>query len=182
MRHRQAPEAFQQARLLYATAARITGPRPPSVMLQQQAAPQPVASFTPAYAPLNPRLVDLYARVDDRLETLEACLDARRLRNGASDLAYFGDNLLRDGWRSAMTCADEMAGELGCLLDQEHEAVRAGAPFPHCWPPMRRAMPNTSPRCAPAKSANCWRWACRSGRTSGATSTGRCRRCSRPKT
>jgi hypothetical protein len=108
MRHRPAPEAFQQARLLFATAARITGPRPHNVMLQPPVAAQPVESFTPAYAPLNPRLLDLFAQVEDRLGMLEACLDARRLRNAERDFAYFGDSPLREGWRSAMTCADEM--------------------------------------------------------------------------
>jgi hypothetical protein len=108
MRHRPASEALQQARLLFATAARITGKRPHNVMLQPPAAPQPVASFTPAFAPLNPRLLDLYARVEDRLGMLDACMDLRRLRNAESDLGYFGDSPIREGWRTAMTCADEM--------------------------------------------------------------------------
>jgi hypothetical protein len=66
IRSRKAPEGFQQARLLFATA-RIAGPRPHDVMLQPPAAPPPIASFTPAYAALNPRLRDIYARVEDRL-------------------------------------------------------------------------------------------------------------------
>jgi hypothetical protein len=108
MRHRPAPEGFQQARLLFATAERIIGPRPRNVALQPPAAPQPVASFTPAYAALNPRLLDLYARVEDHLDMLNVCLDARRLRTSECDLAWFGNNKLRDGWRTAMTCGDEM--------------------------------------------------------------------------
>jgi hypothetical protein len=110
MRHRPAPEAFAQARLLFSTVARITGERPSNVMLQEQAAPQPISSFTPAFAPLNPRLLDLYARVDDRLRMLHTCLDSRRLREGSccGDLNYFGDNPLREGWRSALSCADDM--------------------------------------------------------------------------
>jgi hypothetical protein len=107
MRRRPAPEAFQQARLLFATAARITGRRPSTVLSQPSGAPQPVSSFTPAYAPLNPRLLDLYSRVGDRLEMLNHCLDARRLCNNDNDLAWFGDNPLREGWRVAATCADE---------------------------------------------------------------------------
>src|SRR5580692_6716338 len=41
---------------------------------------------------------------------LKSCIDARRLRNGLAglDLAFFGDNPLREGWRDAETCADEM--------------------------------------------------------------------------
>jgi hypothetical protein len=106
MRHRPAPEGFQQARLLFGTAERITGKRPRNVALEPSAAPQPVASFTPAYAALNPRLLDLYARVEDRLDMLSDCMDARRLRNSECDLAWFGNNKLREGWRTAMTCAD----------------------------------------------------------------------------
>jgi hypothetical protein len=110
MRHRNAPEAFQQARLLYATVAKVMGPRPNTVLLQEPASSQPISSFTPAFAPLNPRLLDLYTQLDDRFGMLNACLDARRLRDGLPnrDLAYFGNNPLREGWRSAETCADEM--------------------------------------------------------------------------
>jgi hypothetical protein len=108
MRRRNAPEAYEQARLLFATAARITGPRPPNVMMQPPTAPQQVASFTPAHAPLNPRLLDLYARVEDRLTMLVDCLDSKRLRDSERALAYFGDSTLREGWRSSMTCADEL--------------------------------------------------------------------------
>jgi hypothetical protein len=108
MRRHPAPEHFQQARLLFATAGRIAGPRPRNVMLQPPGAPQPISSFTPAYAPLNPRLLDLYARLDDRLVMLDDFIDARRLRNCDHDVAYFGDSELREGWRTAITCADQM--------------------------------------------------------------------------
>jgi hypothetical protein len=107
MRRRPAPEGMQQARLLFATAARITGRRPSNVLLQPSGTPQPVSSFTPTYAALNPRLLDLYSRVEDRLELLNHCLDARRLRNSEYDPAWFGDNPLREGWRTVATCADE---------------------------------------------------------------------------
>ena len=60
-------------------------------MLQEQAAPQPIASFTPAYAPLNPRLLDLYARVEDRLHTLEAC----RIRGACARIEVRRPQLLR---------------------------------------------------------------------------------------
>ena len=110
MRHRPAPEAFAQARLLYSTVERITGRRPVTVLLQEQAAAQPIASFKPAFAPLNPRLLDLYSRVDERLRMLHACVDSRRLREGwlSDTLNYFGDDALRQGWRTALSCADEV--------------------------------------------------------------------------
>src|SRR3984885_12605157 len=38
---------------------------------------------------------------------LNHCLDARRLRNNEYDRARFGENPLREGWRTAATCADE---------------------------------------------------------------------------
>src|SRR5208282_2791325 len=46
MRRRHSPEAFQQARLIYDTVAKITGRRPHAVLLPEPASPQPVASFT----------------------------------------------------------------------------------------------------------------------------------------
>jgi len=42
-------------------------------------------AFTPANPPLNPRLMDLYSLVGDRLGLIRTCYDARRLRNGRPD-------------------------------------------------------------------------------------------------
>jgi hypothetical protein len=89
---------------------RILGRRPRTVLLADPAAPQPVTSFKPATPPLNPRLIELYDHTADRLQLVHACVDARRLRNGhpGSDMPYFGDNPLREGWRTtAQTCVDE---------------------------------------------------------------------------
>jgi hypothetical protein len=110
MRRRHSPEAFQQARLLYDTAAKITGRRPQTVLLQEPTTAQSVSTFTPAYASLNPRLLDLYSLVADRLGLIHTCLDARRLHNGRLDheMPYFGDNPIRDGWRTIpQTSTDE---------------------------------------------------------------------------
>ena len=110
MRRRRSPEAFQQARLLFDTAARIVGRRPQTILMSEPATAQPVSSFTPAFAPLNPRLLDLYSEVADRLGLIHHCLGSRRLHNGrlGVDMQYFGDSPLREGWRTAPTyCADE---------------------------------------------------------------------------
>ncbi len=110
MRRRRSPEAFQQARLLFDTAAKIAGRRPQTILLPEPATAQPVSTFTPAFAPLNPRLLDLYSLVADRLGLIHNCLDARRLRNGCLnvDMPYFGDSPWREGWRAAPSyCADE---------------------------------------------------------------------------
>jgi hypothetical protein len=110
MRRRRCPEAFQQARLIYDTVARITGRTPQTILLPQPASPPPVSAFTAAYPPLNPRLMDLYSLVGDRLGLIRACEDARRLRNGRPDcdMPYWGDDPLRDGWRMVPeTCAEE---------------------------------------------------------------------------
>ena len=110
MRRRRSPEAFQQARLLYDTAAKIIGRCPQTILLPEPATAQSVSTFTPSYAPLNPRLLDLYSLVDDRLGSIHNWLDARRLRNGRlnQDMRYFGDNPLREGWRAvAEGCPDD---------------------------------------------------------------------------
>ena len=109
-RRRRSPEAFQQARLLYDTAAKITGRRPQTILLPEPATAQPVSSFIPAYAPLNPRLLDLYSLVADRVGSIHNCLDARRLRNGRLDvdMPYFVDSPWREGWRRVPSyCADD---------------------------------------------------------------------------
>lgn len=109
MRHRRSPEAFQQARLLFGTAARILGKHPTTLQAKPPATLVSVTDFVPAYAPLNPRLMDLYDKLDDRLALIHSCQDTRRIRNGelGQDMGYFGDSPFTDGWRTApQTCAD----------------------------------------------------------------------------
>ncbi len=110
MRRSHSPEAFGQARVLYDTAARITGPRPRTILLPESAATSTVAEFVPAYAPLNPQLMELYDRVADRLGLIRRSLDARRLRNGrpGRDMPYFGDGQAADQ-RGAGPCAEDCA-------------------------------------------------------------------------
>ena len=106
---RNSPEAFQHARLLFDTAQYVLGKRPCTVRLKEPAAPPPISSFKPCIPPLNPRLLDLYDVVRDRLDLIHHDLSWRRLRNGRPqcDMPYFGDNPLREGWRTTVEpCAD----------------------------------------------------------------------------
>jgi len=110
MRRRRSPEAFQQARLIYDTVARITGGTPQTILLPPPTSPPQVTAFTAANPPLNPRLMDLYSLISDRLGLIRECEDARRLHNGTPDrdMPYWGDDPRRDGWRMVPdTCADE---------------------------------------------------------------------------
>jgi hypothetical protein len=110
MRRRRSPEAFQQARLIYDTVAKITGCTPQTILLPEPASPPTVSAFTPANPPLNPRLMDLYCLIRDRLGLIHTCYDARRLRNGQTDChaPYWGDDRLRDGWPlTPESCAEE---------------------------------------------------------------------------
>ncbi|XXX72363.1 neuraminidase-like domain-containing protein [Sorangium sp. So ce134] len=114
MMRRNSPEAFQQARLIFDTAARILGERPLTVLDGDTAtAPPTVAGFVPHVAPLNPRLMMLYELADDRLSLIHACLQVRRLRNGPpnKDMSYWGNSPLRNGWQTAaQVCLDEGDG------------------------------------------------------------------------
>jgi hypothetical protein len=115
-RRHNSPEAFQQARVIFEAAKMILGNRPQSIRLPEPAMPQPVAAFKPEFAPLNPRLLELYEVVHDRLGLIHECLNAKRLRNGSRhrDMPYFGDSALREGWRSATEpCTEESEW---CLL------------------------------------------------------------------
>ena len=89
---RHTPEAFQQARVVFDTMAMILGPRPHAVQAQPPSAVQTVDSFTPLFAPLNPRLLALYSSTHDRLTLIRHCLNAYRLRNGRpnQDMTYWG--------------------------------------------------------------------------------------------
>lgn len=106
------PEAFQQARLIFDTAARVLGTTPTTVAANGGSVEAPsVANFKPDCAPINPRLMCLYTGVNDRLSLIHNCLNARRLKNGRAnlDMPYFGNSETRDCcWKTTNdTCADE---------------------------------------------------------------------------
>ena len=114
-RRRRSPEASAQARLLYDTAARILGKRPASLQLPEPAFPRTVSAWIPAYAPLNPQLIELYDLVADRRALVHHRVDERRIRDGRQerDLDYFGDPALRDGWRNGSEV--DPCDQGGCL-------------------------------------------------------------------
>jgi hypothetical protein len=111
MRRQHSPEAFQQARVLYDTAARITGPRPRTMLLPEPASAPPVTSFVPAYPPLNPELMRLYDLIADRERLVHQSLDASRIRNGrpGRDMPYFG---------TRPTGPDDMGDPCACDEDE----------------------------------------------------------------
>lgn len=111
MRRWNSPEAFQQARLLFDTVARITGRRPRSVLLEVPNAPPTVSSFEPATPPLNPRLLAIYERTADQLGLIHACADAERIKNGRlnADAHYFADRGLREDWHNNADCCAGIA-------------------------------------------------------------------------
>ena len=107
---RNTPEHIQQARLIVDTMALVLGRHPRVVDTCCTTAAPPLSGFEPAFAPLNPRLMNLYDVVDDRRALIHACIDARRLRTGRidCDFPYFGDDPLREGWReSTDICAEQ---------------------------------------------------------------------------
>jgi hypothetical protein len=107
--HRNTPEAFQQARLIFDTAARILGPHPLSVIAGDKTKDQPqtIIQFSPRPAPLNPRLLAIYDLVDDRLSLIHSCLNGHRLHIGHAnkDMPYFGNISNNKGHQtSAQVC------------------------------------------------------------------------------
>lgn len=105
------PEAFQQTRVILAAAEMILGKPPATVKLPKPSQPPKVSEFLPAFAPLNPRLLDLYEVVRDRLENICACMNVHRLRDGSTkrEETYFGNDPLRDGWRTSVAPCHEEA-------------------------------------------------------------------------
>jgi hypothetical protein len=105
------PESFQQARLIFDTAAKILGTTPIAVLLNDNTQDTfPITQFQSACAPINPRLICLYTSVSDRLSLIHSCLNAKRLKNGRPnlDMPYFGNSELRDCWKTTREiCADE---------------------------------------------------------------------------
>ncbi|KYC35938.1 hypothetical protein WA1_48895 [Scytonema hofmannii PCC 7110] len=118
------PEAFQQARLIFDTAAKILGNTPITVLTKDLTLGSfIVARFQPKCAPINSRLMCLYTSVSDRLILIHTCLNAKRLKNGRPnlDMPYFGNSDLRDCWKTTReVCADE--GEW-CLLQSPYRFI-----------------------------------------------------------
>jgi len=115
---RNSPEAFQQARLIFDTVAKILGLRPHSIVVVDIATePQTVSDFIPLPAPLNPRLLALYELVEDRLALIHNCLNARRLRNGRpnKDMPYWGNPSVHGGWQASLQlCSGEQSAPEIC--------------------------------------------------------------------
>ncbi|MGA8742244.1 MAG: neuraminidase-like domain-containing protein [Terracidiphilus sp.] len=105
---RKSAESFEQARVVFDAIRRIMGPHPRIVRNPQQVSAT-VATFQPLMAPVNPRLIALYDRLDDRLALIHQCLTLRRLQEPgrATEAEFWGDDPVRDGWRDpAGKCCD----------------------------------------------------------------------------
>lgn len=106
------PEAFQRARLLADTIYRVLGAVPKTVVEKAgDEMPSSVSEVELACAPLNPRLMCLYTRMQDRRDLIHACLNAHRLKIGKANIErpYFADSRIRECWQ----IADEICLEEG---------------------------------------------------------------------
>ncbi|MGF6201732.1 neuraminidase-like domain-containing protein [Pseudomonas laurylsulfatiphila] len=105
------PESYATARLRLDTLSRLLGDRPRRVFGQDDGTKaQTVADFIPRFAPLNPRLMEIYDRVADQLDALHRCLTKAPLVGGTPhlDTSYWGDDPLRRGWQTAAAnCLDD---------------------------------------------------------------------------
>jgi hypothetical protein len=108
---RHSPEGYAIARLRLDTLFRFLGERPRTIFGQDDGtSPQTVTAFVPRFAPLNPRLMEIYDRVADQLDALHHCLTKARLPGGVLhvDTSYWGDNPVRRGWKTAAAhCLDD---------------------------------------------------------------------------
>jgi Tc toxin complex TcA C-terminal TcB-binding domain len=105
---RDSPEHFQQARVIYDSARTILG-EPPHKVLNPDAVQQTVATFRPLFASINPRLMRLYDRVDDRMALIHRCLDNHRLRPARErhDGQYWGNEPMRGEWHADRCCGED---------------------------------------------------------------------------
>lgn len=124
------PEAAARARVIYAAARRVLGPTPVTVMVEPPAGPPAtVGSFTPLPPPLNPRLMTLCLRTDDRLGLIREWEHRRRRRRGelGESASFWGDDPARWGHDDECGCgACEHCGECGCC---EPGRCEPGSPY-----------------------------------------------------
>ena len=108
---RHSPEGYAIARLRLDTLSKFLGERPRTIFGQDDGTnPQTVTAFVPRFAPLNPRLMEIYDRVADQLDALHHCLTKARLTGGVLhvDTSYWGDDPVRRGWKTAAAnCLDD---------------------------------------------------------------------------
>jgi len=102
-------ENFQKARLIFDTISMILGKHPVSVKeYKTLATPDKVGTFIPDCAPLNPRLLNLYDLVDDRLALIHNCMNAKRLKyTDCCDTAWWGNDPSREGWKTNSCSCDD---------------------------------------------------------------------------
>ena len=105
------PEAFQKARLVLDTATKIMGDAPRTIAerAELQTPPLKVAAFAPHIPPLNPRLLSLWEKVEQRMSLIHSCFNGRRLHSGApdKDMPYWGNSTLHDGWKSSVNACED---------------------------------------------------------------------------
>lgn len=105
--------ATQQALTLLGVMEHILGPAPTQIKATDMTkGSMTLGSFKPYLAPLNPRLMDLYAGVEDALSDLRNRLNKRRLKNGALgvEMAHFGSHRRFDAGLSSAgvpSCSDD---------------------------------------------------------------------------
>lgn len=108
---KHSPEGYAMTRLRLDTLAAFLGERPRTIFGQDDGTdPQAVTSFVPRFAPLNPRLMEIYDDVAGELEALHHCLTKARLQAGILhvDTSYWGDDPVRRGWETpAESCLDD---------------------------------------------------------------------------
>ncbi|MBR7834178.1 hypothetical protein KDL01_12960 [Actinospica durhamensis] len=103
-----APESYAMARTVLDAARTVLGPTPRTVVQGPPSGTAPtVSGFSPLTPRLNPRLMSVYERVQDRLTLIHERDDRRRRRYG-EPTSYWGADPVRDGWRTAEGhCCDE---------------------------------------------------------------------------
>lgn len=108
---RNAPEGYAAAKLRLDTLFRFLGERPRTIFSQDDGQnPQTVDTFVPRFAPLNPRLMEIYDNAVDQLGALHECLTKARLKGGVLhvDTSYWGDEPVRSGWHAAASnCVED---------------------------------------------------------------------------
>jgi hypothetical protein len=106
----RSPESAAMARTVLDAAGRILGPQPRTVVRGPvHGEVRTVGTFEPLSPRLNPRLVSLYERVQDRLTLIRERDDQRRRRlaEDRDARSYWGDDPVRDGWKTTRTgCCD----------------------------------------------------------------------------
>jgi hypothetical protein len=137
---RNTPEASEQALVIYNMVDRILGSRPTEVKAHDKTPTMTVANFTASPAPLNPRLLQLYDRCEDRRHLVHESANGKRLVRGRGFKSGCGCGLDVHSDAHEGGCADCADTRVSCFSRCQPYRFTSILPKAYDWANMLKGL------------------------------------------